>query len=160
MRLYLSTCDLLNCMSCLKQPTTICAGEIHDCLFADDVTKTYIFLHNWNNYGMEGILPPNSTPMFCRFYSTFTEVWFRSVLRSLVIWLRQSKLNVLHSALTNLRWHCRGRHFRRPTKTCLLGTRVIGPTALKVHCVVHEATASRRCRQSLFITVIVVVNVT
>ena len=57
-----------------------------------------------------GIFAPNSTHMFCRFYSAFTEVCFRSVLRSFVIWLRQSKLNVLHSALTNLRWHCSHGH--------------------------------------------------
>ena len=111
---------LCDSMSCLKQPTTICACEIRETswaavLFALVVhslmtSQRPIFLHYWNNYGMEGFLPPNSTPMFCRFYSTFTEVWFRSVLRSLIIWLRQSKLNVLHSALTNLRWHCSHGH--------------------------------------------------
>ena len=170
-RLYLSTCNPFNCMSCLKQPTTICADEIRETSWA--ATLFAVVVHSLmtsqrHTYsctigtitGWRDFCPRTAHPCFCRFYSTFTEVWFRSVLRSLVIWLRQSKLNVLHSALTNLRWHCRGRHFRRPTNTCILGTRVIGPTALKVHCVVHEATASRRCRHSLFITVIVVVNVT
>ena len=120
MRPYLSTCHPLNSMFYLKQSTTICAGEICEtswaaALFAVVVhslvtSQRRISYTIWTITGWGVFCPPNSTPMFCRFYSAFTEVWFRSVLRSFVIWLRHSKLNVLHSALTNLRCHCSHGH--------------------------------------------------
>ena len=121
MRLYLSTCDPLNSMSCLKQPTAICAGEIREtsravavcccCSFADDVTKTYILalleqLRDGGNFA-----PKQHThvlSLLIHIYWSFISI--SSVLRSLVIWLCQSKLNVSHPALANLRWHCSHGH--------------------------------------------------
>ena len=111
-------------MPCLNQPTTNCAVEIREtswatALFAVVVSSMMTSQRRFSCSLGWGFAPgasrgvfinfwQNSTPMLCRFYSAFTEVWFRSVLRSFVILIASTKLNVLQltSALTNLRWHC------------------------------------------------------
>ena len=118
-RLYLSTCDPLNSMFCLKQPTTICAGEIRETSWAAALfavvfhslmtSQRRIFLEQLRNGGI--FAPKQHTHVLSHlFHIYWSLISISSMLRSLVIWLRQSKLNVLHSALTNLRWHCSHGH--------------------------------------------------
>ena len=91
-------------MSCLKQPTTNCAVEIRETSWAVALFSVVVrslmtsqrrIFAVLEQFGVEGFchrsewcvykLGQNSIPMLCRFYSAFTVVWFRSVLRSFVI---------------------------------------------------------------------------
>ena len=79
------------------------------CSFAGDVTKSYL-LHYWNNYGMEGFLPLNSTPMVCRFL--FRIYWNLISISSKVFchMIASIKTECVAFALTNFRWHCSHGH--------------------------------------------------
>ena len=48
-RLYLSICDPLNSMSCLKQPTTISAGEIRETSWAATRCLLLLFIRWWRH---------------------------------------------------------------------------------------------------------------
>ena len=81
------------------------------CSFADDVTKTYILalLEQLRDGGI--FASKQHTHVLSHlFHIYWSLISISSMLRSLVIWLPQSKLNVLHSALKNLRWHCSHGH--------------------------------------------------
>ena len=91
-------------MSCFKQPTTNCAVEIRETSWAVALFSVVVrslmtsqrrIFAVLEQFGVEGFchrsewwiykIGQNSIPMLCRFYSAFTVVWFRSVLRSFVI---------------------------------------------------------------------------